>query len=47
MGALTRLSRLTASGSSLSKMLMDVNDATNEISSIFVQMAASLTTMQR
>ena len=30
-GGLTRVGRLTASGSTLSKMLMDVNDATNEI----------------
>ena len=30
-GGLTRVGRLTASGSALSKMLMDVNDATDEI----------------
>jgi len=30
-GGLTRVGRLTAGGSTLSKMLMDVNDATNEI----------------
>jgi hypothetical protein len=30
-GGLTRVGRLTASGSALSKMLMDVNDATTEI----------------
>jgi len=30
-GGLTRVGRLTASGATLSKMLMDVNDATNEV----------------